>query len=149
MKAHHTIAHGHRLLDYQNPGEYPTCGEIFASAADMKAHHKISHAESIAESRRVSRSIRQQVIERDDLRCQRCGVDVTPNDQPGPDFQLHHIIPFAAGGPDHPDNLVTLCSDCHVAAHTQMRDILDERPELVDELRSIVVGDSGDYRSSG
>lgn len=140
MKAHHTIAHGQPLLDYQNPKKCPTCEETFSSEAGMKAHHKLIHAESISDSRRLSRSLREQAIERDNQQCQRCGVDVTPNQEPGPDFQLHHIIPFAAGGPDHPDNLITLCSDCHTAAHTQMRRIIDKRPNLVSELRSIIVG---------
>lgn len=139
MKAHHTIAHGRPLLDYQNPKRCPTCEEVFASPAGMKAHHKIAHAESIADSRRLSRSLRRQVIERDGQQCQRCGVDVTPTGESGPDFQLHHVVPFAAGGPDHPDNLITLCSDCHTTAHARMRRIVDERPDLVSELRTIVV----------
>lgn len=139
MKAHHTIAHGKPLLDYQNPKQCPTCEEVFVSPAGMKAHHKIAHAESIADSRRLSRSLRRQVIERDGQQCQRCGVDVSPTSEPGPDFQLHHVVPFAAGGPDHPDNLITLCSDCHRTAHARMRRIVNERPDLVSELRRIVV----------
>ena len=30
---------------------------------------------------------------------------------------LHHIIPRTAGGPDHHDNLLPLCGECHLDAH--------------------------------
>ena len=49
-----------------------------------------------------------------------------------------HIIPFSAGGPDHSDNLVTLCNECHNHAHKQMKAIVDDRPDLLDDLRTIV-----------
>lgn len=138
MKAHHTIAHGESLVKEDNPRECPMCGEIFASVAGMKAHHKLIHAESIAESRNVTQSIRQTVIERDGNRCQGCGIDVTSRNEDGADFQLHHIIPFSAGGPDHPDNLVTLCNECHNHAHQRMKDLVEDRPELLHELRAII-----------
>lgn len=139
MKAHHTITHGERLVDYQNPRECPTCGEVFANEAGMRAHHKITHAESIAETRSLPESVRSQVLDRDGESCRQCGVSVTPMNDDGPSFQLHHIIPFAAGGPDHPENLITLCTDCHEQAHARMKSIVDERPDLVNELASFVL----------
>jgi hypothetical protein len=48
------------------------------------------------------------------------------------------LIPFAAGGPNHPENLVTLCLDCHSKAHKKIRRVVTERPEILDGLRSIV-----------
>lgn len=104
----------------------------------MKAHHMRAHGESIAESRTLSRSTRQTVLERDDSRCQRCGTQVTARDEDGVDFQLHHLIPFAAGGPNHPDNLLTLCDDCHTRAHREMKSLPDDHPDVLDELRTIV-----------
>lgn len=138
MKAHHTLAHGESLVDEANPRECPLCGEVFASEAGMKAHHALTHAESIAESRTVTDSTRQTVLERDEQCCQRCGIDVTPMDEAGADFELHHIIPFSAGGPNHPDNLVTLCTDCHTQAHQHMKALVDDRPDLLAELRAVV-----------
>lgn len=138
MKAHHTIAHDEKLADYQNPRKCPTCGEIFANEGGMRAHHKLRHAESIAESRSLSLSVRQQVTERDDYVCQRCQKHVTPMNEEGPNFQLHHVVPFSAGGPDHPDNLLTLCSNCHNDAHQRMKRIVDERPDLIDELKTFL-----------
>ena len=138
MKAHHTIAHGESLVGEVDPRKCPMCEETFASEGGMKAHHMLIHAESIAESRGVTRSLRRTVIERDESRCQRCGIEVTPMNEAGPDFQLHHIIPFSAGGPDHPDNLLTLCNECHNHAHERMKTIVDDRPDLLEDLRRIV-----------
>lgn len=93
MKAHHTIAHDEQLIDYQNPRECPTCGEVFANEAGMRAHHKIKHAESIAETRSLPESVRSQVLDRDEYRCQQCDVPVAPQGEDGHSFELHHIIP--------------------------------------------------------
>lgn len=138
MKAHHTIAHDQSLVDGDDPRECPMCGEVFASKAGMRAHHKLIHAESIAESRGLTQSVREEVIERDGNTCQRCGIDVTAMNEDGPDFQLHHVVPISAGGPNHPDKLVTLCNECHTEAHAQMRSIVEKRPDLLPEQRAIV-----------
>jgi len=138
MKAHHTLAHGESLVERGDPTECPLCGETFANVGGMRAHHNIVHAESIAESRSLSNSVRQRVIERDDRTCQRCGIEVSENDQPGPNFEVHHLIPFAAGGPNHPDNLVTLCLDCHSTVHKEVRTVVTDHPEILESLRSIV-----------
>ena len=104
----------------------------------MRAHHKIAHAESIAETRRLPQSVREQVIERDEQQCQRCGDQVTPTDEDGPSFEVHHIIPFSAGGPDTVDNLIVLCSDCHTTAHSRMKRIVDECPDILEDLQEFV-----------
>jgi len=54
---------------------------------------------------RFSRSVSEAIKERDDWRCYICGKDT--------DLHVHHIIPRSDGGPDIPENLVTLCSGCH------------------------------------
>lgn len=139
MKAHHTIAHDEKLVEYENPRECPTCGEIFANEAGMRAHHKLIHAESIAESRSLPQSLRSKVLDRDDESCQRCGTEVSSMNEDGPTVHLHHIIPFAAGGPDHPDNLLTLCTACHGDVHARMKSLVDERPDLVEELTTFML----------
>lgn len=139
MKAHHTREHGVSLVDQENPRKCPTCGRAdFAREVDMKAHHMREHGESLTKSRTLTQSTRQTVLERDNKRCQRCGIGITARGEDGADFQLHHIIPFAAGGPNHPDNLVTLCNDCHLLAHQQMNTLPEDYPDLLDELRTIV-----------
>ena len=47
--------------------------------------------------------------ERDEYTCQVCGS--TKN------VQGHHLIDYAYGGAADPDNIITLCSECHKAAH--------------------------------
>lgn len=52
--------------------------------------------------------IRNAVIENADGKCALCG---------GRGDQIHHIIPKSFGGSDEMDNLVFLCSTCHLKAH--------------------------------
>ena len=35
-------------------------------------------------------------------------------------FVWHHILPQICGGPTEPDNLVSLCDNCHYAVHALM-----------------------------
>lgn len=46
---------------------------------------------------------------RDNYTCQNCGTKE--------DIEIHHIVPLANGGRDVPSNVVTLCTECHKAAH--------------------------------
>ena len=55
-------------------------------------------------------NIRAYVLHRDKYMCQLCGKRNAL-------FQLHHIIPKSQNGKDHPDNLITLCPDCHARVH--------------------------------
>lgn len=36
-------------------------------------------------------------------------------------LELHHIKPIALGGTNRPENLQTLCHDCHMAVHKIMK----------------------------
>lgn len=56
----------------------------------------------------ISRSLRFQILRRDDHACRYCGAMA-------PDVKLHidHVTPVALGGTDDPANLVTACSDCN------------------------------------
>ncbi len=53
--------------------------------------------------------LRQQVLERDGWRCQRCGCRG--------ELQVHHINPRSRLGDDTEPNLITLCSQCHQEMH--------------------------------
>lgn len=64
---------------------------------------------------RAWRKVRSMVLNRDGQRCQECGRDLTR--YPRWYAEVHHIIPVIAGGSDHPDNLITLCTECH-GGHT-------------------------------
>jgi len=62
----------------------------------------------------VSQSMRDRILEQDGEQCRRCGS--------GTDLEIHHIRPVSHGGEDTPDNLATLCVDCHQDAHEMATD---------------------------
>ena len=77
-------------------------------------------------------SIRRAVLERDWHECKACGVSGVP-------LEVDHVVPTFEGGSDDVDNLVTLCSDCHLvktnreraglaAARARRRRLPRERP---------------------
>jgi len=61
--------------------------------------------------------IRREVYERDGWLCQECGIRCLntrdSKKHPKRKIQCHHVVPRRLGGPDHPDNLITLCMSCH------------------------------------
>lgn len=56
--------------------------------------------------------MKQSIFERDNYTCQNCGKKGVPG-QAWYNLQIHHKIPYRAGGEHTPDNLIVLCSDCH------------------------------------
>lgn len=63
----------------------------------------------------VSKRLRYEVLRRDNHACRYCGAAA-------PDAKLHvdHVIPQSLGGPDHPTNLVTACTDCNAGKTSSM-----------------------------
>jgi hypothetical protein len=62
-----------------------------------------------------SEAVRQQVLERDNHRCQICGADEV--------IEVHHIAPLGVGGSDEKDvaeNMITLCGECHRKVHNNV-----------------------------
>ena len=57
------------------------------------------------------RKLRTAVVERDHGACQDCGKEL--GHLPRWYTEVHHIVPRAHGGGDHPMNLKTLCVECH------------------------------------
>lgn len=56
----------------------------------------------------ISKSLRYQVLRRDNHTCQYCGG--TP---PEVRLVVDHVVPVALGGDDSPSNLLTSCGDCN------------------------------------
>ena len=54
-------------------------------------------------------TLRQQILRRDGWRCQSCGTMVN--------LEVHHKEFRSHSGEDSEGNLITLCADCHKAAH--------------------------------
>ena len=64
-------------------------------------------------------NVRQYVLFRDGYRCQRCGKH-------GVKLHVHHIESRQTGG-NAPNNLITLCEDCHKALHAGTIQLPDGR----------------------
>ncbi len=58
--------------------------------------------------------LRWQMLDRDGFTCQDCG---RRRGDPNVRLQVHHIRGVRQRGSNDPDNLVTLCSDCHAGRH--------------------------------
>jgi 5-methylcytosine-specific restriction endonuclease McrA len=66
------------------------------------------------------------ILRRDNYTCQLCGEhhwEVNENDIPLPTtdghLDIHHKIYVENGGSDAPDNLITLCRECHKRVHRE------------------------------
>lgn len=55
----------------------------------------------------LSKRLREAVLQRDEFKCQICERDHG--------LHIHHIVPRAIGGRHVPENLITLCSGCHMS----------------------------------
>lgn len=67
---------------------------------------------------------RNHIMRRDNYTCQMCGTphyEINENGIPLPTtdgyLDVHHKIRVVDGGTDAPDNLITLCRDCHKKIH--------------------------------
>ena len=66
-------------------------------------------------------NVRQYVLKRDNYTCQFC-----KKHKDGTKFHAHHIESRKTGG-NAPDNLVTLCEECHKAIHDGTKKLPDRR----------------------
>ena len=67
----------------------------------------------------VTPFLREHVLRRDKFSCQKCGINGL--DDLSVNFDIHRIIPTSKGGLNRPDNLVALCSMCHIGLHAEKR----------------------------
>ncbi len=59
--------------------------------------------------------LRHEIFARDDFRCQDCGRSAVDDYV---QIQAHHLTWVSQGGTNDPENLVTLCTDCHSGRHS-------------------------------
>ena len=69
-----------------------------------KQKHHASQADS-----NVSAELRLAILVRDSWRCQNCGGMQR--------LEVHHQLFRSHGGADDPNNLITLCGECHKVVH--------------------------------
>lgn len=56
-------------------------------------------------------NVKAYVLDRDGYQCQKCKAKHTR-------LEVHHIVFKSKGGTNEPDNLITLCHECHEAVHS-------------------------------
>lgn len=94
-------------------------------------------------------SIRQEVYQRDEYRCQNC------ESRGGPDSEIelhaHYAVPLSQGGLNNTSNLHTLCKRCHNAAHSRGQAAIgDKEGKSIDRQAVEQVGrDLGECESCG
>jgi len=69
-------------------------------------------------SRKKWKQVREEVLQRDNYRCQYCGRTLSENFKEfGESINVHHIEPFKETKTHEKSNLITLCSSCHGKQH--------------------------------
>lgn len=70
-----------------------------------QALYRINGSGNLVRTRRLRKSARKRIVERDGGRCRLCGSTEW--------LQVDHIVRYIDGGSDDPENLRTLCEQCH------------------------------------
>lgn len=79
---------------------------------------RVLRNESPAKRRNIPRSLREQVLKRDNYTCLYCGEQGTQTlDPDGLPWHLDHLHPVSKGGTNHPSNLVASCRSCNLVKH--------------------------------
>jgi hypothetical protein len=83
----------------------------------------------------MSQQVKKRRREMDGQECRFCGLTAEEHrEQYDQTLHVHHIVPQRSDGPGCPENLVTVCRDCHhVLEETQVRGI-EQLPEPDREL---------------
>lgn len=64
-----------------------------------------------------SQALKLYVVARSKGICEGCACEAPFQTKSGPFLECHHVHRLADGGPDHPENVVALCPNCHRRAH--------------------------------
>lgn len=87
-----------------NPSPYRGVERPLQPLPDVVAHRPLTNDDSPF----IRSGYREAILKRDKHICQACGKR-----KHRMNLEVHHIIPRAQGGSNHPCNLVTLCLQCH------------------------------------
>jgi 5-methylcytosine-specific restriction protein A len=87
------------------------------NAALSKASRKATTAQKKYNAYYRSEAIKRYVIERSKGKCEGCAADAPFRTRIGVYLECHHLHQVADGGPDHPNNVIGLCPNCHRKSH--------------------------------
>lgn len=108
--------------ELSNSGLIVLYGDGFAYIPGFHKHQHVNPRESASSlpappewsepsPKKVGKTVREAVFERDGYKCVRCGSDEK--------LQVDHILPQSCGGPHVIENLRTLCQSCNAARPVQ------------------------------
>lgn len=84
---------------------------------------------------------RREVYERDEYCCQNC--DRTGGKRGDCVLQAHHVVPMSKGGSHSKSNLITLCSECHDAIHSDTLAPTHNSKDKNQEEEEFIIPDTG------
>jgi len=93
----------------------PTLTELRKSALAVPKNQTKEEKARVAYQR--AEAIKKYVLARANGVCEGCEQPAPFMTSKGPYLECHHLYRLADGGPDHPDNVIALCPNCHRAAH--------------------------------
>ena len=93
----------------------PACSGAIRALERAYAEYCEAHPQTDT-GRVITPSLRFEILQRDDFRCQLCGRDAAD----GVKLEVDHKHPFSLGGATEPDNLWTLCFDCNRGKSTRV-----------------------------
>lgn len=106
----------------------PLCGITFTPSHGSQIYCSTKCYSAYRTALYLSGDIRPIVMEaikeRDNYKCQDCGIDIPRVGDKNNHGHLHHITPLLTGGSDCPTNIVLLCSKCHSKRHKRIREAL-------------------------
>ena len=107
-----------RNLDKSDPKELK-CKSIeeLRTAALSKPPGTVSTSQKRRIAYYRSEALKLYISKRTKGICEGCTAPAPFDSREGPYLECHHIYRLADGGPDHPENVVGLCPNCHRRAH--------------------------------
>jgi len=89
---------------------------------------------------------KQIAKDRDNWKCRFCGMtNEKHKKEHDAGLHAHHIIKQNDNGADHPDNLITVCKDCHVAIeNTQANGLSQLRESILSEIKELSLSSETD-----
>ena len=64
-----------------------------------------------------SEAIKLYALGRAGGKCEGCEMDAPFMARQGPYLEVHHVYRLGDGGPDHPENVIAICPNCHRRVH--------------------------------
>lgn len=97
--------------------EKPNKLDTLRKAALAVAPKNTTPKEKIRIAHTRAEAIKKYILARANGICEGCEKPAPFKTSNGPYLECHHLFRLADGGPDHPENVIALCPNCHREAH--------------------------------